>query len=137
MKPISPQDRILSELAERMGWIRESVEAGAEAGSGFIYEQAPLYIQELIRFQIVYTAFKMAIVLLVVVACIKMIRFVKPAYEKWGNNDPFCYFCPLILCVVVSAILTGAALVWASPGDGLKALIAPRVYVVEKITEIL
>lgn len=131
-------NKLTEELATTIEWLRTSAQAGADTAGPFIAEQTPLYIEELIQYTIVWTVFKAAmwLGLLILVGVLMFIahRIGRKVDGDNANSSPsplpgWVAFLGLMpLCGTLSSI---------GVDEGIKAYTAPRVFVVDKLTELL
>ena len=110
------------ELALKMG-------DGVELAVNRLYEEAPLYVQELL---IYYFWSHLFWGILGIVALISVAVFFFKVIKKIDDSDPLC-FLGFLTCILLSMIFIGVALV--NLEESLKIGVAPRVYVVDYIKD--
>lgn len=121
------------ELRERLLSYLENLEKAAESGADFVIEQAPLYVQELIAWEIAHGVMWAVFFLLL---CLPFRwAIVQPlATMREDDGDTvvggwvLTVVCIWFICIWLTTATTHAAY-------ALKAKIAPRVVIVEKLTQ--
>jgi hypothetical protein len=118
------------ETEEKLLGMLEWVESAAKSGTEFLSEQTPLYIQELLYYYFWTSA---AVWIFMGLLLIPMIYGVKQIYNMFneGKEDD-------IRCVwffVIISYLIFSPIVLYNNSDWIKIKLAPRVYVVDYVTE--
>lgn len=128
--PSLPSNDASVELAKTLEWIRE----GADRVGGWALEQAPLLAQEFIRWEIWGNLIPTLIFLFICIVGILVTRSgVRYLADERSNADQFM---PRLFAGVV-LVIVGFINVMIYSGPALKAYVAPRVVIVEKIGELM
>lgn len=121
------------ELQERLMGYLENVEKAVEGGTDFVMQQAPFYVQELIKWEIAWNAIWAVFWLGIVVALPLCFGKLIKKLREIPREDPMVW--GWILTILMGIIMfssTVASLGLA--GQSLKAYIAPRVVIMEKLS---
>lgn len=117
------------EIIKNLSGIIEYVKQGTD----FIKEQAPLYVQEMINYGIWTSVFETLLYFFIAIfliwCMVKLYKAVKNDEEDSKEYAPI--FLVLGLCVIVMFVLTSISFETL-----IQAVVAPRVYVVEKLLSI-
>lgn len=121
------------EIIKNLSGIIEYVKQGAD----FIKEQAPLYVQELINYGIWISIFEMILCVLGVIGgtigLVKIVKYVnnEEEYDADATGIVVFGFRALVVFIIFCIIA------FCIDGENLiQAIVAPRVYVVEKLLTI-
>lgn len=131
-------NKLTEELATTIEWLRTSAQAGADTAGPFIAEQTPLYIEELIQYTIVWTVFKAAMWLGLLIL-VGVLMFIAHRIGRKVDGDNGELFLQALFPAVVAFLgLMPLCGTLSSIGvdEGIKYT-APRVFVVDKLTELL
>lgn len=114
------------EIIKNLSGIIEYVKQGAD----FVKEQAPLYIQEMINYGIWTSVFEVIVFsICTILSVYGLLKFI-----KWLKKEEECYEDHIVEFVVAGVIIfLFALLVFNCVEELIKAVAAPRVYVVEKL----
>lgn len=120
------KEEIINNLAGIIEYVKQ--------GTDFIKEQAPLYVQEIIDFRIWTSAFEVILYLSITILLIWcMVKLHKEIIKEGGDESEFApiYFLLGLLIIV------GVVLISVSIESLIQAIIAPRVYVLEKLLSLV
>ncbi len=124
------QEQMIDGGEELLGWLRGAVESSGE----FAAEQAPLLAQEIVRWGIWLPAGIVLVCLLLQMACLVLARKAYSRYleTKDVNGCPFCFMMMLgaLGVILLIPILTNTF-------RAFKPIIAPHLYIIERIAELL
>lgn len=117
------------EIVSNLAGIIEYVKQGAD----FVKEQAPLYVQEMINYGIWTSVFETLLYFFIAIFLIWCMVKLHKAIEKDGDDEK--EYAPIYLllgiCVIIMFVLTSISFETL-----IQAVVAPRVYVVEKLMSI-
>lgn len=121
------------ELRERLLSYLENLEKAAESGADFVIEQAPLYVQELITWEIAHGVLWAVFFLLLCLPFLWLIARPLAILREQENEDGVGGWILTVTCLALIAVWLSIATTHAA--YAMKAKIAPRVVIVEKLTE--
>lgn len=113
--------------AEVLDWLRGAAEKGAD----FVTTQAPLVAQEWVRWELVSGIYWIVLGLLGIYLGYSAFRWGAPRYKPTGDvglADVALVFGPIVALACLIPLCCGS-------NQALKAAVAPRVVVMEKIAE--
>jgi len=115
-------------LTELMTWVRELKDVASE--------QAPLLVQEIIRYGIADNL--LGILLAGIWICLGIWCFChsRSKWEEWGKDDDIPKQVAAVLFVGAAAVF-GLPLLFFALSSFAKVLLAPRLYVFEKLSSLL
>lgn len=116
------------EVAALIEWLRTTLESGA----GFAQEQAPLYVEELIRLQYAQAGFNTLIfsLFLALSAALGYTAY-RALRSKWSDELTIAFLMTTTLSIIPT-FLSGVGFL-ASAHDAIAAWIAPRVFIIEHV----
>lgn len=118
------KEEIISNLAGIIDYVKQ--------GADFVKEQAPLYAQEMINYGIWTSVFE---TLLYFFIAIFLIWCMVKLYKSTEDEEEAKVYAPIFLvlgiCVIVMLVITSISFETL-----IQAVVAPRVYVVEKLMSI-
>ena len=131
-------------------WAVELLE-WAKTGKGFVTEQAPLIAQEVIRWGITSAAIRMIIGIIAIVVGWKFSLFIERKRQRMhdreereienGQRNSYSDLHSLhTLGIIIGRFLIipiGTLLFFAALLDGVKALVVPRIYLIEYLTTLV
>ena len=122
------KEQLYTELLEIITASKDGVAKGFE----FAYEQSPLLIDEIIRFNLIRCSLNIAIWFIVFCFLIKAAYY---CFKKYNNNftDESVWIMGSFTISVTAAMLLLPALI--SITNLIKILVAPRLYLIEYLTE--
>lgn len=123
---------------ELMNQAGEKVLVYLEATEGFAVEQAPLLAQEIVRYGILNNSLKLAF-FLIVPSLVIYLSYRFGVHKDTWQNEPTSRAIACILFGVLGFILTSTGLIICfkdAVPDLCKALVAPRLYIIEQIKDV-
>ena len=124
------------ELQERMMSYLKTLEGAVSSTSDFVIDQAPMYVQEIIRWQIVAgiisCVFFSALALIFFVINFTKLRSMRKDSDEIKMQDGWGYgsvAIVLMFCSIACASVFGS--------QSLKAYIAPRIVIVEQLQKVI
>lgn len=117
-----------------MGYL-ENMENAVEGGADFVLEQAPFYVQELINWEIAVNTLWAAFWLGVVIALPKCFGKIAKTLRECEEYDPKIggWVLTVVLWIAMFFSVVGSL---NYTGSAIKAYVAPRVVIVEKLAEL-
>lgn len=139
MEEMTTQANAADQVLERLAQSLDQVSQFVQASANFAVEQAPLVVQEMIRWEIVSSvvvmAFGIALVTGGVFTCVASRRLLLSARERGREvyEDgwiPLAFIGPVV--GVIGLVMTVVNLI-----SMLQPIVAPRLFVIEKIGSLL
>lgn len=118
------EEELQSKLTSILNWVEET----AKVTEGFVIEQTPLYIQELLAWNFWHSLIWFCIGVLLIVNGIMWIAKLLNNCKEWENNDDFPKFVVSIVLIIFGVI--GIPII-AHNFEWLKIAVAPRVFLLE------
>lgn len=130
---VESSDKLTQNVTDKMNDLVNWLDTAAKTSSSFISEQTPLFITEYLNynFWVSFIWFCVAVVVLIGAITASIIFFVKGKKDRWYNENNVVGF--WICCLI--ALFMFAPLSFNS--DWIKIKLAPRVYIVEHIKELI
>lgn len=123
------------ELRDRLMGYLKNMEKAVEGGADFVIQQAPLYVQEVISWEIAYNCI-WAIFWFGIIIALPLVLG-KPAKKLRGSGESDPRVFGWVITVGMGfAIFCSTVISLSFAGDGIKAYVAPRVVIVEKLAEL-
>jgi hypothetical protein len=122
-------------MAQVLDWLKDT----AEKGESFVMEQAPAVCQEIVAWEFWSNA-------LAVVACLVGIAVSAVVARRWGYwcasldyEQQNSYGPPVFIVAALSAVASLVLIIplWFSTGNAVKACVAPRLVIIEKVAGLL
>lgn len=114
--------------------------AWAKSGSGFVTEQIPLLVKEIIRWGLAEKAIYCSIGIILLSLGIILFRYLhthrswlRQALNSYNEDVPAMSLCILTL----AANLVGALIFFINLHDFIKILVAPRLYLIEYLSQLV
>lgn len=123
------------QVAETLEWIRQTAQSGVETTGSFIAEQTPLFIEELVLFVVAWTLVKF--VFWVIALGISAFTLRKIMQSDMYKTNTECHVFTKIGMIITSVVFIVVFFFGVNPRQGALAYFAPRVFVVEKIINIV
>jgi hypothetical protein len=121
---------VSNELDKSAGELLDWLKTSAEAGSGFLVEQAPLYAQEVVAWQFLCGVI-FSVVFFAAALCFIAIA-IRGFYRANANprdEEAYCNVSMFLLAVSVVLVVFGSMFT----ADAIKAKVAPRVVIMEHV----
>lgn len=133
-----PISNLASESAKILEWLR----SGAQSAGDFAIEQAPLAAQEFIRWEIIGHGISAGLYLIcgiaMLISGILGIRYLISDKMKWENGPNGNFFIAWIGCILGFIALVGILPSGINEAkQSIKAYVAPRVVIIEKISDLV
>jgi hypothetical protein len=127
-------------LARNFSDLSDWIKVAAESTGAFVSREAPLFVQEYLRWTIVYGAMQgilgIIVVALFVIGFRWSVRRAYAAYQKTGDDLDFFPTGIGVLIVLVPVIFYLFGCVAPAVFSAVKAYVAPRVMLVEKAADL-
>lgn len=106
-----------------------------KSGVDFASEQVPLYLKELIAYEFWSSTIHAVVYALVTLLCVKVFFHCRKRWNELKNDDGVPYVMCGLVCVALSILFTCNTV--GRVDDAIKAAVAPRVIIVEKIQSLI
>ena len=128
------------EIQSRITKYMDAIESSAQKTGEFLSEQTPLLAQEYLAWYFWSHCFFVVVVSIVFVLSLFVIRWLRKEYkieEEKSNNSEVTGF--ITGCILVALVFSLGSLVFICVNiyEMIKVTVAPRVVLLEKVTELL
>jgi H+/Cl- antiporter ClcA len=117
-----------SKLTSILNWVEET----AKVTEGFVIEQTPLYIQELLAWNFWSSLIWFCLGATLMICGAISLRKIFVNFEKWDREE--CHKLAISIIIAVIGLLFGGPML-ASNFEWLKIAVAPRVFLLEYVTQ--
>ena len=125
------------ELKQRLIKYLDGMEGAIDKAADFTVEQAPLVIQDILNWAIarslISSSFMIITMIVIMYILYRLTKYISASNDI--SNSDRGFFKTMIYSISAIPLILLSVGLWESSQDGIKALVAPRLYILEQIKD--